>query len=220
MRANVAAQEHDDVVALEDGRLRVAREAHRVDEHRHPAAEPAGRLEVDRQVVGETPSVPQSGQMVAEVRQAPRDGHDQAARPDDVSLLDVLEREPELVARGEQRPAGRGRQPGGDDLVVDGRHDDLDAVVGDDANAGVDVLLERRRLGDRRPGERDPVEERQERCAEHHPAHPTREHASRDRRCPSEPGKTSAILPSSTAEPVPSDAAFLERRAWADEHGP
>ena len=64
-----------------------------------------------------------------------------------------------LVARGEQRPAGRGSQPGGDDLVVDRRHHDLDAVVGGDANAGVDVLLERSHLGDRRPGERDPVEE-------------------------------------------------------------
>ena len=118
--------------------------------------------------------------MVAEVRHAPRDGHEQAARPGDVSLFDVVESEPELVARGEQRPAGRGGQPGGDDFVVERRHDDLDAVVGADANAGDDVLLERRGLRHRRPGERDPVEERQERRAEHRPAHPTGEHASRE----------------------------------------
>ena len=122
--------------------------------------------------------------MAAEVGQAPRDSHEQAARPDDVSLLDVVESEPELVARGEQRPAGGGSQPGGDEFVVERRHDDLDAVVGADANARVDVLLERRGLRHRWPGKRDPVEERQERRAEHRPAHPTGEHASRERLMP------------------------------------
>jgi len=118
--------------------------------------------------------------MVAEVRDAPPDSHEQAARPGDVSLFDVVEREPELVAPGEQRPSGRAGQPRGDDFVVERRHDDLDAVVGAVANAGDDVLLQRRGLRHRRPGERNLVEERQERRTEHRPAHPTGEHASRE----------------------------------------
>jgi hypothetical protein len=64
MRANVAAQEHDDVVALQDRALRVAPEAHCADERRHPAALTTGGLAVDRQVVGEAPSVPQARQML------------------------------------------------------------------------------------------------------------------------------------------------------------
>ena len=39
------------------------------------------------------------------------------------------------------------------ELVVERRHDDLDAVVDADANARDDVLLERRRLRDLRPGD-------------------------------------------------------------------
>src|SRR4051794_666560 len=67
----------------------------------------------------------------------------EAARPGDVSLFDVLESEAELVARSEQRPAGRSGQSGGDDFVVERRHDDLDAVVDAVANARDDVLLQR-----------------------------------------------------------------------------
>jgi hypothetical protein len=60
----------------------------------------------------------------------------QAARTSGHSCLDALERVRELVARGEERrlvvPSD---EPTGDDLVVDRRHDDLDAVVGSDAIA-------------------------------------------------------------------------------------
>ena len=147
--------------------------------------------------------------MVAEVRHTPADGHEQAARPGNVSLFDVLEREPELVARGGQVPARRGGQPGGDDLVVERRHDDLDAVVGGVANAGDDVLLQRRGLRHRRPGERNVVEERQERRTEHRPAHPTGEHASREPLLPVGAGERLRHGPFyHSCEPVPSDAAM------------
>ena len=122
--------------------------------------------------------------MSAEVGHAPRDSHEQAARPGDVSLLDVVESEPEFVPRGEQRPAGRGGQPGSDEFVVERRHDDLYAVVRADANARDGVLFGRRGLRHRWPAERYPVEKRQERCAEHRPAHPTDEYAPRERLMP------------------------------------
>lgn len=118
--------------------------------------------------------------MRPEVGQAPRDGHEQSARPDLVPLLDVLKSELELVASGEQRPAGGGSQPGGEELVVERRHDDLDAVVAADANTGVDVLLERSRLHNRGPCKRDAVEKGQERGAEDGPAHAAREDAPRE----------------------------------------
>ena len=53
-------------------------------------------------------------------------------------------------------------------------------VIGAVANAWDDVLLQRRGLRHRRPGECNLVEERQERRTEHRPAHPTGEHASRE----------------------------------------
>ena len=72
----------------------------------------------------------------------------------------------ELVARGEERhPVVPRDETTGNDLVVDRRHDDLDAVIGGDAIADVEMLLEERRRRDRRPGRCGAVEQRQERRA-------------------------------------------------------
>jgi len=85
----------------------------------------------------------------------------QAARALGHPRLDAPERVRELVARGEERHAVvPHHETTGDDLVVDRRHDDLDAVVDGDAIADVEMLLEERRLRDSRLGRRDAVEQR------------------------------------------------------------
>jgi len=116
--------------------------------------------------VQETPSVSQPRQPLAEIRHAPADRDEQAARTSGHPRLDALERVRELVARGEERhPVVPRDETTGNDLVVDRRHDDLDAVIGGDAIADVEMLLEERRRRDRRPGRCGAVEQRQERRA-------------------------------------------------------
>jgi hypothetical protein len=98
--------------------------------------------------------------MLAEVRHAPADRDEEAARALGHPRLDAVERVRELVAHGaERRRVVARNETTSDDLVVDRRHHDLDAVVGGDAIADIEMLLEERRCRYRRPGRCRAVEQ-------------------------------------------------------------
>ena len=132
----VAAEEDGDLVLLEDELLGIAREADRVDQRARRPSPRLGRPEVHGQVL-----LGEGRDVAAEVRKAPRDGDVQAARLRRELVLEAKERGLELVASLPQRrgrlvdPDGRG-----DDLVVERRHEHLDAVV-DHLVERDDVLL-------------------------------------------------------------------------------
>jgi hypothetical protein len=136
----VAAQEDGDVVPLECGRLRVAREPHGLLEHPHLAA-PGGRgPPVDRDRAAGL-----GGDEAVEVREAPGDRDAEAGGRHRVVGLERAERGLERAAGVALRRGLRLRQhSGGDDPVMERRHDHLHAVVAHDREAGEDVLLDGR----------------------------------------------------------------------------
>ena len=129
----VAAQEDGDVVLLELGLLRVAREAHRVEQ--------GGRLRAD---VDRLQARPLGGNMRPEVRQPPRDGDPEPGRRRGVLRLQLRERLLEILARRAEVVGRDGRRH---DRVMERRHEHLDAVVGDDLDTVEQVLLRRERRG-------------------------------------------------------------------------
>jgi hypothetical protein len=128
----VGAEEDRDVVCLEPRVGRVAREAPRVDEHGLPGA-PVVRQQ----------ALHLGGDEPPEVRESPGDGHAKPGRRGRVVAVEPVEDRRELALRGPGLAARR-RDARGHDLVVERRHQHLDAVRVDDADAVEEVLLGQR----------------------------------------------------------------------------
>ena len=130
----VAAQQDGDVVALENGVVRIAREAAFGHENRLSSApvERQMRLRLCRHAVGE-------------VREAPRYGDAEPGRIGRVGGVELAQCLFEIVLRGAEIVHGQRR---GDDLAVQRRHDHLDPFALDAAQVE-DMLLGRHGAGDR-----------------------------------------------------------------------
>src|SRR3954452_10133870 len=133
--ADVAAEEDGDVVLLEDGLVGVAREPPRLEQHGLLGAE----------VVREG-AVRLVGDEALEVRQPPRDGDAEPCRRRRVVVLEPAEDVLQRPLRLEER-SRVGRHARGDDLVVQRRHEYLDAVVVHDPDAFEQVLLRQEAAG-------------------------------------------------------------------------
>ena len=138
VRVRVGAEEDRDVVRLEPRRRRVAREAVGVEDHGTARAsvvrqQPAGRVRHEP----------------AEVRQPPCHGHAEAGGRGHVVGVEAVEGVRELLL-GIRQPGPVGREPRGEDRVVERRHEHLDVVRLDDADA-VEQMLLRQRDDDGRP---------------------------------------------------------------------
>ena len=135
----VAPQEDGDVVVLEDQVLRVAREADRVDDAADLLARRLRRADVHRELL-----LRQGGDVAREVGKPPAEADRQPLRRGLVARVELLQRLAQRRAGLGQCGGGRLHvQPGGDDLVVERRHDDLDPVVDDHLRPAEDVLLGR-----------------------------------------------------------------------------
>ncbi len=123
----VAAQEHRDVVLLEDRVCRIAGEADRVEEGGLLGAPVARQVRLRGR-----------GDVAAEVRQAPGDEDAEPGRGSGIAPVEVRQRLLELGLR-----CGKvlGLDRGGDDLVVERGHDHLGSVVAHDLLAAEQVLL-------------------------------------------------------------------------------
>ena len=112
----VAAQEHGDVVRLEDGVVRIAREAAGRQQHGLAGAT------IERQVRAS----PAPATSLGEVRQPPRDRDAEPGGSAGTRASSVCERLLELVLRSAQVVDVDRR---GDDLAVQRRHEHLDALA-------------------------------------------------------------------------------------------
>jgi hypothetical protein len=135
----IAAEQHSYVIPLQDRLPRIAREPNGREEHPQRPTFRARCAPVDRQV-----AVGEPGDVVAEVRQPPRDGDAQACRCRLVLTVELDERLLELDLRGHEplaSPPGLERKR--DHLVVQRRHHHLDTVVDDYPHSFQHVLLNR-----------------------------------------------------------------------------
>ena len=139
----VAPEENREIVRFQDRLGRIARKADRVEQDAHRLVLRLRRPPIDRDVL-----VGRPGHVAAKVRQAPRDRDPHPGRGRRVGALQPRERILERRLRVAERPAALpDLDRRGDELVVERRNDDLDAVVLDDPDTLEQVLL----LG-RRPG--------------------------------------------------------------------
>ena len=133
VREAVAAEVDDHVVLLEDRVGRVAREPDRVEQRRLVRTEIARRM-----------ARPGACDVAVEVRDSPADGEAQPGRRRCEAPVDRPERLLELALRVEQgRPRPADAQLRGDELMVERRNDDLDAVVRDHGHVEQEMLLGR-----------------------------------------------------------------------------
>ena len=119
--ADVAAQEHGDIVLLEDRAPGIARETDRIGEGADFTELDARGATVDRQV-----HVRLLRHVAAKVRQAPGDGHAQARRRGRVTAVELCQRVLELPL-GALEVVGRNARR--DEGMVEGWHEDRNAVV-------------------------------------------------------------------------------------------
>jgi hypothetical protein len=139
MSENIAAEEHRDVVSIQDRLGRIARKADRVDEHAHRCSLRPRGASIDGQVV-----VGEAWYVSAEVRQPPRHGHAEPGGSSRETALELPERV--LERRLGVSEVGGSRldsQPRRHHAVVERRHDDLDRVVEDQLCAVEQMLLRR-----------------------------------------------------------------------------
>ena len=160
----VAAQEEGDVVGLEDHVLGVAREADRVGERFDRVSLCARGAQVHGDVRGGLVR-----DETVEVGEPPGSRHAEPGRRRLPAVLDRVERVRELFAGGNERRLVPGdSQLRGDDAVMEGRDDDLDPVVADDAQAVEHVLLLREARGRRaRRSAPEPVDQLVQRAPGH-----------------------------------------------------